>query len=133
LSWLPTRTPTASWWKLQLGDLLFRYPRVRVRGLEASTENDEQDRSETSGGPNHQNGIGWGLIDRHTAWGGTKRMGLLGAIAKAFGSETKPALGTALGRNDPCWCGSGNKYKRCHLDSDLRRIQSQKNTCCTTS
>lgn len=21
-----------------------------------------------------------------------------------------------LGRNDPCWCGSGQKYKRCHLD-----------------
>ena len=20
-----------------------------------------------------------------------------------------------LGRNDPCWCGSGKKYKRCHL------------------
>jgi methionyl aminopeptidase len=22
------------------------------------------------------------------------------------------------GRNDPCWCGSGQKYKRCHLDAD---------------
>jgi methionyl aminopeptidase len=22
------------------------------------------------------------------------------------------------GRNDPCWCGSGQKYKKCHLDSD---------------
>ena len=21
-----------------------------------------------------------------------------------------------LGRNDPCWCGSGHKYKKCHLD-----------------
>ena len=21
-------------------------------------------------------------------------------------------------RNDPCWCGSGKKYKRCHLPSD---------------
>jgi preprotein translocase subunit SecA len=19
-----------------------------------------------------------------------------------------------LGRNDPCWCGSGKKYKKCH-------------------
>ena len=60
-------------------------------------------------------------------------MGLLGSIAKAFSSETKPAPGTTLGRNDPCWCGSGNKYKRCHLDSDQRRSQSQKKTCCTTS
>ena len=24
------------------------------------------------------------------------------------------------GRNDPCWCGSGNKYKRCHLEADAR-------------
>jgi methionyl aminopeptidase len=24
------------------------------------------------------------------------------------------------GRNDPCWCGSGQKYKRCHLDADER-------------
>jgi preprotein translocase subunit SecA len=19
-----------------------------------------------------------------------------------------------IGRNDPCWCGSGKKFKRCH-------------------
>lgn len=24
------------------------------------------------------------------------------------------------GRNDPCWCGSGKKYKKCHLASDER-------------
>src|SRR5260370_14214875 len=23
-----------------------------------------------------------------------------------------------LGRNDPCWCGSGKKYKDCHWDRD---------------
>jgi hypothetical protein len=30
---------------------------------------------------------------------------------------TAPILNTGprLGRNDPCWCGSGKKYKRCHL------------------
>ncbi len=22
------------------------------------------------------------------------------------------------GRNDPCWCNSGKKYKKCHLESD---------------
>jgi uncharacterized protein YecA (UPF0149 family) len=21
-----------------------------------------------------------------------------------------------LGRNAPCWCGSGKKYKKCHLN-----------------
>ena len=24
-----------------------------------------------------------------------------------------------LSRNDPCWCGSGKKWKRCHMESDL--------------
>ena len=30
--------------------------------------------------------------------------------------SAKPASsdGPKLGRNDPCWCGSGKKYKRCH-------------------
>ena len=23
-----------------------------------------------------------------------------------------------VGRNDPCWCGSGNKYKKCHMEKD---------------
>jgi methionyl aminopeptidase len=23
-----------------------------------------------------------------------------------------------LGRNDPCWCGSGKKYKKCHMEQD---------------
>ena len=25
-----------------------------------------------------------------------------------------------LGRNDPCWCGSGEKYKRCHLNREIQ-------------
>ncbi len=30
------------------------------------------------------------------------------------------AAGVRPGRNDPCWCGSGQKYKKCHLDADAR-------------
>ncbi|HEX6201821.1 MAG TPA: type I methionyl aminopeptidase [Thermoanaerobaculia bacterium] len=29
-----------------------------------------------------------------------------------------PAPERPPGRNDPCWCGSGRKYKKCHLASD---------------
>ena len=25
------------------------------------------------------------------------------------------------GRNEPCWCGSGEKYKKCHLAADQGR------------
>jgi SEC-C motif len=28
--------------------------------------------------------------------------------------------GFAVGRNAPCWCGSGKKYKKCHLGKDTR-------------
>lgn len=28
------------------------------------------------------------------------------------------AHGARPGRNDPCWCGSGQKYKKCHLEAD---------------
>jgi len=33
-------------------------------------------------------------------------------------SRSRPAR---PGRNDPCWCGSGKKYKKCHLAEDERR------------
>jgi len=39
------------------------------------------------------------------------------------GNGGKPApqrrQGPKLRRNDPCWCGSGKKYKDCHMKSDL--------------
>ena len=31
--------------------------------------------------------------------------------------ETDP-IGQKPGRNDPCWCGSGKKYKHCHWQTD---------------
>jgi hypothetical protein len=29
----------------------------------------------------------------------------------------------APGRNDPCWCGSGKKYKKCHLEADEQQTR----------
>jgi preprotein translocase subunit SecA len=37
--------------------------------------------------------------------------------ASAGDGQAKPGFtpsGGRIGRNDPCWCGSGNKYKKCH-------------------
>ncbi|MCC6335891.1 MAG: preprotein translocase subunit SecA [Myxococcales bacterium] len=38
------------------------------------------------------------------------------AEGKAEAPEQKPVKreGPRVGRNDPCWCGSGKKYKKCH-------------------
>lgn len=32
------------------------------------------------------------------------------------------------GRNDPCWCGSGKKYKKCHIDFD-EKIEEFEGAC----
>jgi preprotein translocase subunit SecA len=37
-----------------------------------------------------------------------------GPSGAAFGAAALPAADTAVGRNDPCPCGSGKKYKKCH-------------------
>ncbi len=39
----------------------------------------------------------------------------------AVGSQDAVGEKNKLGRNDPCWCGSGKKYKKCHLNEDLGR------------
>ena len=38
------------------------------------------------------------------------------------GMRSAPAAPTALRSNDPCWCGSGNKYKRCHKELEGRIV-----------
>jgi hypothetical protein len=38
-------------------------------------------------------------------------------------SEARPDTG----RNDPCWCGSGRKYKHCHMRADMRKGTLTKN------
>jgi preprotein translocase subunit SecA len=38
----------------------------------------------------------------------------LEAAGAARGAKPTAKEGPKLGRNDPCWCGSGKKYKRCH-------------------
>lgn len=45
-------------------------------------------------------------------------------VSLRYETHTEPTVfvpgkngnGRALGRNDPCWCGSGKKFKKCHLD-----------------
>jgi preprotein translocase subunit SecA len=57
---------------------------------------------------------------------GTVAGGAVGAATATAGSATSTTTagngdvpqpvqrGPKIGRNDPCWCGSGKKYKRCH-------------------
>ena len=36
-----------------------------------------------------------------------------GSVATSRSSASSPRS-EKIGRNDPCWCGSGKKYKKCH-------------------
>lgn len=38
-----------------------------------------------------------------------------------------------LGRNDPCWCGSGHKYKKCHMEFDERLENLRRKGCIVPS
>lgn len=50
-----------------------------------------------------------------------------------FTREKPPASARDLGRNDPCWCGSGKKYKRCHYDHDLKYLARELAAVCKGS
>jgi uncharacterized protein YecA (UPF0149 family) len=57
----------------------------------------------------------------------------MGLIEKVVGILKSPDRNVSLGRNESCWCGSGKKYKHCHLDRDRRRLQSSGRNCSTAS
>jgi len=47
-------------------------------------------------------------------------MNIRNAIKRLIvGPEQQPV--PDLGRNDRCWCGSGQKYKMCHMAIDDRK------------
>jgi preprotein translocase subunit SecA len=56
----------------------------------------------------------------------TARRPRLRAVSGSQSAESQPRPDKSRdlpGRNDPCWCGSGKKYKHCHLRSDQRKAQ----------
>ena len=64
--------------------------------------------------------LGWYLSDRGRAAEAVRVWRAAGFTSKEHPdlaiAESFSRSGTAkVGRNDPCWCGSGRKYKHCHL------------------
>jgi len=55
----------------------------------------------------------------------------MGFLGKLFGrGERPPDSALQLGRNDPCWCGSGEKYKKCHYASDKKYFSAARAKTC---
>ena len=46
-------------------------------------------------------------------------------FSKLFGQKKRPLDKPKPGRNDECWCGSGMKYKKCHLEADAEVTSRQ--------
>ena len=55
----------------------------------------------------------------------------MGILSKLLGAQ-QPKEIPKLGRNDLCWCGSGKKYKKCHLNSDMAKRSRILGSRCTT-
>lgn len=53
---------------------------------------------------------------------------VINAIKKLFGSGAQRPE-HQLARNDLCWCGSGMKYKRCHMDRDMEKDRIKADAC----
>ena len=45
---------------------------------------------------------------------GESELPVFAAAAKDGAVKALPKEGEKIGRNDPCWCGSGRKFKQCH-------------------
>ncbi|MEW6117746.1 MAG: SEC-C metal-binding domain-containing protein [Nitrospirota bacterium] len=60
-------------------------------------------------------------------------MSILKKILSMFKPEEPGSTSLAgPGRNEACWCGSGKKYKKCHLEEDQEKIRQQSRACCSS-
>lgn len=62
-------------------------------------------------------------------------MNILDLLLGVDKTTAEPAPPRELpGRNEPCWCGSGKKYKACHAPQDerLREQERARQRACTT-
>ncbi len=57
-------------------------------------------------------------------------MGLFEWSARLLKGNEEEPVRDKPGRNDPCWCGSGKKYKKCHLPQDDRKAAERCSANC---
>ena len=52
-------------------------------------------------------------------------MGLLDRVLGTLRATKESAPEKKPGRNEPCWCGSSKKYKKCHLPEDRNKAAAR--------
>src|SRR3712207_2215711 len=65
-----------------------------------------------AGGASRLNYSGGTAEDQPSAYGGT--VDESGELVSTAVQQRRVEEHEQLGRNDPCWCGSGKKFKKCH-------------------
>lgn len=50
-------------------------------------------------------------------------------VLNSLHKEDEQVPANRPGRNESCWCGSGKKYKKCHLDADEQKLRATKASC----
>jgi uncharacterized protein YecA (UPF0149 family) len=60
-------------------------------------------------------------------------MKIFKSIVKIFSSRHEQEPERYPARNELCWCGSGLKYKKCHLSSDEEKAEKKAAACCIKS
>ena len=55
------------------------------------------------------------------------RPGVANGAAEAKPETIRKSAKEKIGRNDPCWCGSGKKYKQCHMKQDQKERRERMN------
>ena len=53
----------------------------------------------------------------------------MGLLSRLF-RHPPPESAKQLNRNDPCWCGSGKKYKKCHYEDDRKYFSQHERIIC---
>jgi uncharacterized protein len=102
-SWAAPRDPdTASWFN----EALETVTALTDDDLDVPIENLYDESAAPSVSQARMNAFGkalWAVYDLHQIW-------------RSLGPRLRPVSKTHKkpGRNDPCWCGSGKKFKKCH-------------------
>jgi len=60
-------------------------------------------------------------------------MSFLDKIVEWISPKDDMVISNQPGRNEECWCGSGKKYKKCHLDEDAVKISKARAINCKTT
>jgi preprotein translocase subunit SecA len=93
------------------GEVVLHLFHAELAPEEASQQLAQQQRTNGNVTFEHETSAGAEVIDAALA-GGVSTAAVGGATAPSRTVQTSEH--EKLGRNDPCWCGSGKKFKKCH-------------------